>query len=120
MDLLTSTRLVWWLRGTPKTLDTFSPIVKMNSIRVLFALAAQYDLDILQIYVKTVLLRGDREEEIYIRQPEGFVQQGKEHLLCKLHESLYGFKQACRAWYNKIDTYFLQLWVTKCSNGYQK
>ena len=59
--------------------------------------------------VKTAFLNGDLEEDIYMEQPSGFVQRGHEHLVCKLRKSLYGLKQASRAWYQKIDASLLDL-----------
>jgi hypothetical protein len=83
--------------------ETFAPVAKFASIRSLLALAASYDLEIHQMDVKTAFLNGDLEEEIYMVQPEGFVVKGKEDLVCKLNKSLYGLKQASRAWYQKMD-----------------
>ncbi|MCO5606650.1 hypothetical protein L7F22_060838 [Adiantum nelumboides] len=57
--------------------------------------------------VKTAFLHGDLDEEIYMKQPEGFIIPGKEHLVCKLLRSLYGLKQAPRQWYKKFDTFML-------------
>jgi hypothetical protein len=54
--------------------------------------------------VKTAFLNGDLEEEIYMEQPKGFTQEG-EHLVCKLHKSLYGLKQSPRAWNQKLDAF---------------
>jgi hypothetical protein len=56
--------------------------------------------------VKTTFLNGELEEEIYMEQPQGFVHQGGEHLVCKIHKSLYGLKQSPRAWNQKLDTFF--------------
>jgi hypothetical protein len=83
--------------------ETFAPVAKFTSIRALLALAATYDLEIHQMDVKTAFLNGDLEEDIYMVQPEGFVVEGKEDLVCKLNKSLYGLKQASRAWYQKMD-----------------
>ena len=52
------------------------------------------DLEVEQLNVKTTFLHGDLEEEIYMQQPEGFEERGKEHLVCRLKKSLYGLKQA--------------------------
>jgi hypothetical protein len=59
--------------------------------------------------VKTTFLHGDLEEEIYMKQPEGFVVKGKKELVCNLKKSLYGLKKSPRMWYQKFDTYILGL-----------
>jgi hypothetical protein len=71
------------------------------------SLATTFDLEIEQIDVKTTFLNGDLEEEIYMKQPEGFVVRGKKGLVCKLKRSLYGLKQSPRMWYQNFDTYIL-------------
>jgi hypothetical protein len=63
--------------------------------------------------VKTVFLHGDLEEELYMKQPEGFVMKGKKELVCKLKTFLYGLKQSPRVWYQKFDTYMLGLSFTR-------
>ena len=63
--------------------------------------------------VKSAFLYGDREEEIYMQQPQGFVKDGEEHLVCRLRKSLYGLKQTPRAWYSKINEFFV-------TNGFKK
>jgi hypothetical protein len=63
--------------------------------------------------VKTTFLHGDLEEEIYMKQPEGFVVKGKKELVCKMKKSLYGLKQSPRMWYQKFDTYMLGLGFTR-------
>jgi transposase InsO family protein len=83
--------------------ETFAPVAKFTSIRLLLALAAREDYEIHQMDVKTAFLHGDLDVDIYMRQPEGFVEPGKERLVCHLKKSLYGLKQASRAWYHKID-----------------
>jgi hypothetical protein len=87
--------------------ETFAPVAKMTSIRTLLALAAQYDLEVHQMDVKTAFLNGFLDEEIYMEQPEGFIIAGQEHLVCKLLRSLYGLKQAPRAWYQLLDDFLL-------------
>jgi len=72
--------------------------MKMTSIRAIIGLATKQDLEVEQLDVKTTFLHGDLEEEIYMEQPEGFVELGKEHLVCRLKKSLYGLKQAPRQW----------------------
>lgn len=93
--------------------EIFSPVVKMTSIRTILGLAASCDLELEQLDVKTAFLHGDLQEEIYMEQPEGFEEKGKEKLVCKLKKSLYGLKQAPRQWYHKFDSFMT-------SNGYKR
>ncbi|CAM8987407.1 unnamed protein product [Rhodiola kirilowii] len=74
--------------------DTFSPVTRITSIRMIIAIAALRNLEIHQMDVKTAFLNGDLEEEIYMEQPEGCKAPGQERKVCKLVKSLYGLKQA--------------------------
>jgi hypothetical protein len=85
--------------------ETFVLVTKFTSIRCILALPALEDMEIHQMDVKTAFLKGELEEEIYMEQPQGFVHQGGEHLVCKLHKSLYGLKQSPRAWNQKLDAF---------------
>ena len=64
--------------------EIFSPVVKHCSIRVLLAMVAQFDMELVQLDVKTAFLHGNLNEEIYMSQPDGFQVNGKENLVCKL------------------------------------
>ena len=83
--------------------ETFSPVSKKDSLRIIMALVAHYDLELHQMDVKIAFLNGNLEEEIYMDQPEGFSVKGKEHMVCKLKKSIYGLKQASRQWYLKFN-----------------
>lgn len=83
--------------------ETFSPVVRFESIRTVIALAVKKGLKMHQMDVKTAFLYGELEEEVYMRQPEGFVVEGQEHLVCKLNKSLYGLKQSPRCWNHVLD-----------------
>ena len=89
--------------------EIFSPVTKFTSITFLLSIATAFDLELEQMDVKTTFLHGDLEEEIYMKQPEGFIVKGKNELVCKLKKSLYGLKQSPRMWYQKFDTYILGL-----------
>ena len=93
--------------------EIFSPVVKMTTLRCVLALAAREDMELVQMDVKTAFLHGDLHEDIYMQQPEGFVEKGKERLVCKLKKSLYGLKQAPREWYHKFHSFML-------SQGYRR
>ncbi|GKC73175.1 zinc finger, CCHC-type containing protein [Tanacetum coccineum] len=83
--------------------DTYAPVARITTIRLLLALAAIHNLVIHQMDVKTTFLNGDLDEEVYMKQPEGFVMPGNEHKVCKLVKSLYGLKQAPKQWHQKFD-----------------
>ena len=78
--------------------EMFSPVVRFNSIRALLAYAVQKRMLIHQMDVVTAFLNGELEEEIYMQQPEGYVESGNENLVCKLKKSIYGLKQSPRCW----------------------
>jgi len=73
--------------------DTFAPVTRISSIRVLLALTSIHKLVIHQMDVKTTFLNGELEEEIYMTQPEGCVVPSQKEKVCKLLKSLYGLKQ---------------------------
>jgi hypothetical protein len=83
--------------------ETFSPVAMLKSIRVLLALAAYYDYEIWQMDVKTAFLNGNIEEELYMVQPEGFVDPENAGKVCKLQRSIYGLKRASRSWNLRFD-----------------
>jgi len=78
--------------------ETFSPVARFESLRMLLALAALEDWHIHQMDVKSAFLNGVLDEEIYMEQPQGFIITGKETQVCRLHKAIYGLKQASRAW----------------------
>jgi len=83
--------------------DTYSPVARLTTIRVLLSLAVSYGLLIHQMDVKTASLNGELEEEIYMDQPDGFVTSGQKGKVCKLLKSLCGLKQAPKQWHEKFD-----------------
>ena len=74
--------------------DTYSPVTRINSIRMVLAITALKDLEVHQMDVKTAFLNGDLNEEIYMEQPKGFSAPGQEMKVCRLMKSLYRLKQA--------------------------
>ena len=85
--------------------EIFSPIMKMSSIRVALGMAANMDLEVKQLDMKTTFLHGDLEEASYIKQLQDFKVEGKEELVCLLKKSLYGLKQVPRQWYKNFDSF---------------
>jgi hypothetical protein len=83
--------------------DTYSPMARLATIRVLLSLAASHGLLVHQMDVKTTFLNGELDEEIYMEQPAGFVANGQEGLVCKLLKSLYDLKQTPKQWHEKFD-----------------
>jgi hypothetical protein len=84
--------------------DTFAPVTRMESVRLLFALVAQKGWRVHHTDVKSAFLNGDLNEEVYVHQPPGFVIPGKEGNVLCLRKALYGLRQAPRAWNAKLDS----------------
>ena len=80
-------------------------MVKLNTIRYVLSIVASENLYLEQLDVKTAFLHGDLNEEIYMHQPEGFSEEVKENMVCRLKKSLYGLKQAPRQWYMKFESF---------------
>jgi len=98
--------------------ETFSPVVRFPSIRTLIAHGLNRNMKIHQMDVVTAFLNGSLEEEIYMTQPEGFVQPGNENLVCRLRKSLYGLKQSPRCWNKILHDYLVSLFFTQSKAVY--
>lgn len=92
--------------------ETFVLVAKMNSIHLTLAIATAHGWVVHRMDVKSAFLHGDLDEEIYMEQPQGFIQNPS--LVCRLRKSLYGLKQAPRAWYAKMDSFLLSAGFTRC------
>jgi reverse transcriptase-like protein len=86
---------------------TFAPVLAAKSIRLLLALAADQDLELKQIDVKTAFLNAHLNEKIYVEQPEGF--RTNPSLVCLLHRALYGLKQAPHEWNVEVNRAIIAL-----------
>ena len=93
--------------------ETFSPVARFESLRLLLALAALEDWHIHQMDVKSAFLNGELEEEIFMEQPKGFVVAGQEARVCRLKKAIYGLKQASRAWNLQFHGVLLGLGFTR-------
>ena len=92
--------------------ETFSPVVRFASVRLILAIVANLNLELYQMDVKIAFLNGELHEEIYMDQPVGFVAKVQERRkVCKLKQSIYGLKQSSRQWYLRFHRAIL-------SNGF--
>ena len=99
--------------------DTFAPVVKWASIRLLLALAASQQWNLFHMDVKTAFLAVELElEEVFITQLQGFTMRGQEHLVHHLYRTLYGLRQAPKAWYRKIDQFLRSMDFTQGSGNF--
>lgn len=89
--------------------DTFSPVIKSTTVRSVLHLAVNNDWSIRQIDVNNAFLQGRLKDEVYVKQPPGFVDQDRPHFVCRLKKALYGLRQAPRAWYQELRNYLLTL-----------
>lgn len=78
--------------------ESFAPVVRYDSLRVILAIAAARDLELIQLDVTTAFLNGLIDEVVYIAQPEGYVVPGRELDVCRLNKGIYGICQASRIW----------------------
>ena len=88
--------------------ETFAPIAKINTLRVLLSLAANFDWPLFQLDVKNAFLNGELEEEVFMDLPPGFDEEGKFSKVFRLKKSLYGPKQSPRAWFDRFTKVILQ------------
>lgn len=88
--------------------DTFSPVVKPSTIRLIFSIVISAGWFINHLDINNAFLHGDLNDDIYMRQPVGF-EQGSPSLVCKLNKAIYGLKQASRAWFLTVYSVLISL-----------
>nr|GEZ93597.1 copia protein [Tanacetum cinerariifolium] len=88
--------------------ESFALVARMEAIRIFLAYAAHKSFTVFQMDVKTVFLNGTLKEDVYVCQPEGFIDADHPSHVFKLKKALYGLKQAPRAWYDELSTFLLQ------------
>jgi hypothetical protein len=89
--------------------DTFSPVIKPATIRLLLVLAITFYWILKQLDVSNAFLHELLDEDVYMEQPQGFVDPAFPHHVCKLHKALYGLKQAPRAWFTRLSQTLLEI-----------
>ncbi|GJV38997.1 retrovirus-related pol polyprotein from transposon TNT 1-94 [Tanacetum coccineum] len=87
--------------------ESFAPVARIEAIRIFVAYATHKNTMIYQMDVKTAFLNGELKEEVYVSQPEGFVDQDNPSHVYKLKKALYGLKQAPRAWYDMLSSFLI-------------
>ncbi|GJT31286.1 retrovirus-related pol polyprotein from transposon TNT 1-94 [Tanacetum coccineum] len=93
--------------------ESFAPVARIEAIRIFIANAANKNMTIFQMDVKTAFLNGELKEEVYVSQPEGFVDQDNPLHVYKLKKAMYGLKQAPRTWYDMLSSFLISQHFSK-------
>nr|GEW64979.1 hypothetical protein [Tanacetum cinerariifolium] len=95
--------------------ESFAPVAKLEAIRIFLAYATHKNMVVYQMDIKTAFLNGNLREEVYVSQPNGFVDQDNPNHMYKLKKALYGLKQALHAWYNILSSFLISQDLSKGS-----
>ncbi|GJR25796.1 retrovirus-related pol polyprotein from transposon TNT 1-94 [Tanacetum coccineum] len=87
--------------------ESFASVARLEAIRIFLAYAAHKNMVVYQMDVKTAFLNGDLREDVYVSQPNGFVDKDNPNHVYKLKKALYGLKQALRAWYDMLSAFLI-------------
>ncbi|GJT25626.1 retrovirus-related pol polyprotein from transposon TNT 1-94 [Tanacetum coccineum] len=87
--------------------ESFASVARLEAVRIFLANAASKNMTVYQMDVKTAFLNGELKEEVYVSQPEGFVDPNRPHHVYRLKKALYGLKQALREWYDTLSKFLL-------------
>ncbi|GJT18271.1 retrovirus-related pol polyprotein from transposon TNT 1-94 [Tanacetum coccineum] len=88
--------------------ESFAPVARLEAVRMFIAYAAHKNITIFQMDVKTAFLNGLLKEEVYVSQPEGFIDPKFPDHVFRLKKALYGLKQASRTWYYKLSSFLIE------------
>ena len=98
--------------------ETFAPVAKLNSVRVILSLAANLDWPLHQLDIKNAFLNDELEEEVYMQIPPGCEAANTSNKVCKLRKSLYGLKQSPRAWFERLTRVVKKEGFTQCQSDH--
>ncbi|GJU30404.1 retrovirus-related pol polyprotein from transposon TNT 1-94 [Tanacetum coccineum] len=93
--------------------DSFAPVARLEAVRIFVAYVTHKNFLIFQMDVKTAFLNGPLKEEVFVQQPDGFVDPDFPNHVYRLKKALYGLKQALRAWYDKLSSFLIEHHFTK-------
>ncbi|GJW60682.1 retrovirus-related pol polyprotein from transposon TNT 1-94 [Tanacetum coccineum] len=93
--------------------ESFAPVARLEAVRIFVAYVAHKSFSIYQMDVKTAFLNGPLKEEVYVAQPDGFVDPDHPEKVYRLRKVLYGLKQAPRAWYDELLNFLMSKGFTK-------
>jgi hypothetical protein len=94
--------------------EVFAPVARMETVKLILAVAAQLGWQVHHLDVKSAFLNGELQEEVYVCQPPGFEERGQESKVLKLQKALYGLRQAPRAWNTKLHKTLTELGFEQC------
>lgn len=89
--------------------ETFSPVVKPTTIHLILAIAVHFNWLIRQLDVSNAFLHGILEDEVYMEQPQGFIDTTHPDYVCQLNKAIYGLKQALHAWFTLLSSFLVEL-----------
>lgn len=94
--------------------ETFSPVIKPTIVQLVICLALAYGWSLWQLDINNTFLHGHLQEEVFMKQPSGFVDSNKPNFLCRLNKSIYGLKQAPCAWFTALHYFLLAYGFHQC------
>lgn len=89
-------------------METFAPVAKLNTVRIIFSLAINLDWSLSQLNIKNAFFNGELKEQVYMTIPPGYETDRTKGKICKLKRAIYGLKQSPRAWFSKFAQVLLQ------------
>jgi len=88
--------------------ETFNLVVKSSTVRIVLSIAVHLNWEVRQLNINNALLNDNLKENVFMHQPEGYIDSTKPGHICKLNKAIYGLKQAPRAWYDKLRDILLR------------